>query len=95
MLTDFGKLLRKIRIDHGEIIKDMADKLGVTASYLSAIENGKRNIPENWVDEISQLYQLDNIATEQLKNTILTSAKSLKLDIENLTKKKRNSYIIC
>lgn len=49
MLTDLGRLLRKIRIDHGEILKDMANRFGVTASYLSAVENGKRAVPEAWV----------------------------------------------
>ena len=29
MLTSLGKFLRKLRIDQGEILKDMADKLGV------------------------------------------------------------------
>lgn len=52
MLTEFGKILRKIRIDQGEIIKDMEEKLNVTASYLSVVETGKRNIPENWIEEI-------------------------------------------
>ena len=42
MLTALGKFLRKLRIDNGEILKDMADKLGVTASFLSAVENGKK-----------------------------------------------------
>ena len=39
MLTSLGKFLRKLRIDRGEILKDMADKLGVTVSFLSAVEN--------------------------------------------------------
>jgi transcriptional regulator with XRE-family HTH domain len=45
MLTEFGQYLRKIRIDCGDLLKDMADKLGVTSSYLSAVETGKRNVP--------------------------------------------------
>ena len=52
MLTDLGRLLRKIRIDHGEILKDMANRFGVTASYLSAVENGKRAVPEAWEEII-------------------------------------------
>lgn len=45
-LTEFGKFSRKLRIDNGELLKDMAIKLNVTVSYLSAVEIGKRNIPE-------------------------------------------------
>ena len=43
MITPFGKYLRKLRIDHDEKLKDMAAKLGVTGSYLSAVEIGKRD----------------------------------------------------
>ena len=42
MITRFGKELRKIRIDHGEILKDMAEKLQVTPSFLSSVEVGKK-----------------------------------------------------
>lgn len=45
MLTEFGKLLRIIRINSGDTSKDMAKKLNLSPSYLSAIESGKRNIP--------------------------------------------------
>ena len=47
MITEFGKILRIIRINCGDSAKDMSEKLGISASYLSAIENGKRNVPDN------------------------------------------------
>lgn len=58
MLTDFGRILRKIRIDCDEILKDMTEKLNVSAAYLSAVEMGKRNIPEHWVNKIAEFYNL-------------------------------------
>lgn len=42
MITPIGKFLRKLRIDTGEILKDMAEKLHVSPSFLSAVENGKK-----------------------------------------------------
>ena len=45
MLTALGRFLRKIRIDRNELLKDMADKLEVSASFLSAVENGKKSMP--------------------------------------------------
>lgn len=38
MLTAFGKELRKLRIMAGELIRDMAARLDVTASYLSGVD---------------------------------------------------------
>ena len=42
MITAFGKFLRILRMDNGEILKTMAEKLEVTSSFLSAVENGKK-----------------------------------------------------
>lgn len=41
MLTEFGKVLRSIRISRHELLKDMADKLKITSAQLSSIETGK------------------------------------------------------
>jgi transcriptional regulator with XRE-family HTH domain len=61
MLTPFGRFLRKLRIDRGEIMKDMADKLQVTASFLSAVEVGKKAAPDSWVPSLGRLYDLDDL----------------------------------
>lgn len=45
MLTGIGKFLRKLRIDNEEILKDMADALGVSSAFLSAVENGRKKMP--------------------------------------------------
>lgn len=39
MLTEFGKILRIIRINSGDSSRAMAKKLNLSPSYLSAIEN--------------------------------------------------------
>ena len=94
MLTVFGRTLRKLRIDRGELIKDMAEKLGVTASYLSAVETGKRNIPSTWVDEIVRLYHLDSEMRAELEEARIQSAKTIKLDIDALQGSRRETAIL-
>lgn len=59
MLTEFGKHIRKIRIDRQELMKDMAEKLNVTPAYLSSVETGKRNVPQGWIGHIVRMYKLD------------------------------------
>ena len=46
-MTPFGARLRQLREDRGLRLKDMADELGVSATYLSALEHGRRSKP-NW-----------------------------------------------
>ena len=94
MLTEFGQHLRKLRIDCNEFLKDMADKLGVTSSYLSAIETGNRNIPDGWVVKISQLYGLDGIQQDQLQDAAFNSARSITMDLSNTQPKQRETALL-
>lgn len=57
-MTEYGKFLRKLRIDLGVILKDMAETLEISAAYLSAIENGSKKVPEGLTESIVQKYSL-------------------------------------
>ena len=59
MYSDIGIFLRKVRIDRGERLLDMAKKLNVSSSFLSSIEYGRRNPPEGFHDLVSEAYSLD------------------------------------
>ena len=89
-LTEFGKFSRKLRIDNGELLKDMAIKLNVTVSYLSAVEIGKRNIPEKWEEEIVRAYHLNLQEREELKEAIIYSKKVFKINVENFEKEEKD-----
>jgi transcriptional regulator with XRE-family HTH domain len=90
VLTLFGKFSRKLRIDHGELLKEMADKLGVTSSYLSAVENGKRNVPREWVDKITNLYSLNKEQYNELKEAVQGSQINLKIDLKGLNSEEKH-----
>lgn len=66
MLTSLGKYLRTFRIQEGELLKDMADKLNVASAYLSSIENGKREVSKKFVDKIVEAYQLSSEETQKI-----------------------------
>lgn len=90
MLTRFGKFCRKLRIDKGELLKDMADKLNVTPSYLSAVENGKRNIPNEWIYQLSDLYSLNDIDRLEIKKAAEESQQNIKIDLKSYNGEDRN-----
>lgn len=93
MLTDYGKELRKIRIDREEILKDMAEKLGMTPSYLSAIESGKRTIPSELTSKLSNLYSLSPEETNNLKEAEVKTSKLVTLSLEGETAEKQELAI--
>jgi transcriptional regulator with XRE-family HTH domain len=47
-MTPFGAKLRTMRKERGVLLKDMAEEIGVSPTYLSALEHGRRGRP-NWV----------------------------------------------
>lgn len=69
MITNYGKILRKIRIDCDELLKDMADKIGVSSAYLSAVENGNKSPSEKLTDSIIEKYNFDVETSEELRRT--------------------------
>jgi transcriptional regulator with XRE-family HTH domain len=44
-MTPFGKRLRELRAARGVTMKDMAEAIGVSPAYLSALEHGHRGMP--------------------------------------------------
>lgn len=57
--TDFGKELKKLRIDLDEKQKDMAKKIGISTSYLSAIELGKRKVTIKILNRFCNVYEIE------------------------------------
>lgn len=90
MLTRLGKELRKIRLDNDELLKDMAQKLGVTVAYLSAVENGKRNFPDIWIQIIASKYSLEEQEVEKLQRLAFDERSSINISIENAGEQGRN-----
>ncbi len=44
-MTPFGAQVRKLRAERGKTLKDMAERIGVSPAYLSALEHGRRGRP--------------------------------------------------
>ena len=84
MLTRLGRFLRKLRIDNGEILKNMSDKFNVTASYLSAVENGKRTFPQEWREVVIREYKLNNEQQAEFDTAILDSVSQITINTENI-----------
>jgi transcriptional regulator with XRE-family HTH domain len=89
MVTQFGKLLRIIRVNSGDSAKDMAKKLNMSPSYLSTIENGKRNIPVDMDRLLIESYNLTEQDKTELRKAMLESSEKVKIDLTDLAEKRR------
>ncbi|MCD7722657.1 MAG: helix-turn-helix domain-containing protein [Clostridiales bacterium] len=89
MLTNIGKFLRKLRIDNGEILKDMAEALGVSSSFLSAVENGKKKMPASWTTKLAELYSFNEAQSEELHEAVIDTNNAIELNLQNATPNNR------
>ena len=83
--SQFGKFLRKLRIDFEERQGDMANVLGVTKAYLSAVELGKRSVPKEWRGMLIDKYTLDVNKTKEMDDALVEDMKVINIDASNLS----------
>lgn len=81
MLNPLGKALRKLRIDRGWLLKDMAQGIGVATSFLSGIETGRKTIPAGLVEKIANWADLNAEQLTQLKQAEATSQREYKITV--------------
>ncbi len=93
MKTSLGGFLRKIRLSKGEILKDMAENLGVSSAFLSAVENGKKKMPESWYKKLKDLYNLTDQQQEKLEQVVIESSDIVELNIKDISEENKDLAI--
>lgn len=79
--TKFAEFLRVLRIKNHENMGDTAKLLGVKVAFVSAVESGKKNVPEDWVDKIVQHYGLNEKERAELVASIEDSKTTSKINL--------------
>lgn len=81
MLTNFGKFCRKLRINNGELLYDMAKKLDVSSAFLSKVENGKKKPPHDWKEKVSSIYEIEGDELGELEQCFYEAKNFDSIDI--------------
>ena len=71
----------------------MADKLDVSSAFLSAVEMGRKHVPEGWEQTLSDDYRLDAAQRTELSNAIAESSTSVRLDLTNFSADSRRTVM--
>lgn len=80
--TDYGKSLRTIRVQHDQVLGDMAKVTGFSVAMLSAVENGTRSVPPGLTDKVVESYGLDKSWEKQLRNQETWQNGYIKVELE-------------
>lgn len=80
MATLYGIYIRELRARKNITMKQLASSLGVSPSYLSSLENGKKGIPNNvLLEKISSFFNLNEKQNKKLFQSAQYSQRTLKL----------------
>ncbi len=77
--TSFGEYMRILRIKHHQVMGDVAKILNTSTPFLSAVENGKKNVPDEWVQKIVDFYKLTSEEKRKLMDSIEESKLQYKI----------------
>lgn len=93
MITEFGKQLRKLRIDKTITLRAMAEAMGISPSYLSSIETGKRNITEQFFSSVVSYFGLQAGDVDKLRQYADLSQNEITLLLEEANDAQKKSAV--
>jgi transcriptional regulator with XRE-family HTH domain len=79
MKESFGEYIRKLRVENGLTLTQLAAYIGIDSGALSKIENGKKKLDEKVLPRIAEKFSLDleilknEFISEQIANKIYES----------------------
>ena len=79
--TKYGEFMRVLRVKSHEVMGDTAKLLGVKVPFVSAVESGKRNVPEEWIPKLIDHYALNAEGQEELRDAIESSKTQMKINL--------------
>jgi transcriptional regulator with XRE-family HTH domain len=78
-LTTFGRTIRKLRVDKGMKLLELANALGHSSSYCSAIETGRKPIPDGYVAHVIRAMDLSPTQSRELRGAADRTRKDVRV----------------
>lgn len=81
MISKFGLYIREIREKENDSLRQMAIKLGISATFLSAMEVGRKQIPLEYVEKIKGIYDLTEEQVMELEDSIYETNERVPIEL--------------
>lgn len=94
MLTPLGRQIRRLRIDKGVRLKDMADAFRVKSSFLSAVENGRKAPPETWPEKLNDYFQGFGVTLAKWRELAELSRRNVTIDLAEADEFDRETVMV-
>lgn len=81
MISKFGICIRKIRNEKKDSLRQMAQKLDISAAFLSAMEVGRKLVPVEYIEKVKQIYNLTSEQEAELENSIYETNNRVHIEL--------------
>ena len=93
MATEFGKRVQQLRQLNGLTLFEVAQKMGVSSAFLSAVENGRKRVPDEFVEKLGavvpaaheQAHELEALANQARRQVVVPLPKASRQDADLAT----------
>jgi transcriptional regulator with XRE-family HTH domain len=79
-LTEFGKAVRKARIDTGQTLLSMSQEIGTTVSFLSAMETGRKKVSGPWALKIQKFFESKGLQLNDLSKLAVIANETVPIE---------------
>ena len=92
MVSAFGKCMRKIRGE--ESLRTCAKRLEITPSFLSALEVGRRTVPDSYYEKIKDIYNLNEEESNELYESIIYTNQRVDIEIAKMNEAQQQTTVM-
>lgn len=93
MATEFGSTVQRLRQLAGMTLFEVAQKMNISTAFLSAVENGRKRVPDDFVQKLGQAMpqakaqadELESLASQARGQVIVQLPKATAQDADLAT----------
>lgn len=89
MISKFGLYIREIRKKENDSLRTMARKMDISAAFLSAMEVGRKAIPNDYIERIAKIYNLNKNEIEELEDVINETNQKVSIELEKMNENQK------
>lgn len=89
MISKFGLYIREIRKKENDSLRTMAKKMDISAAFLSAMEVGRKTIPNDYIERIAKIYNLDKNEIAELEDAINETNQKVSIELEKMNENQK------
>ena len=81
-VTEYGQIVRQARSDADLTMLDRAEDRGVSSAYLSALEVGRKRVPENFLGKVINYLKakVPSLDEDKLRDSVAISNNSIPVE---------------